>query len=74
MEAIAQGTPVVASDIAAHREFKVGGLDLVPVGEDRALAEAIAARLEDRSRVTPRDDGRSMRHVAQETVAVYQSL
>jgi phosphatidyl-myo-inositol alpha-mannosyltransferase len=49
-EAMAAGTPVVASDLDAFRAVLDGSGCLVPVGEPPALAAAIAALLEDRDR------------------------
>lgn len=43
LEAQRAGAPVVASDIAAHREVADGGATLVPVGAVQALAEAVEA-------------------------------
>ena len=41
LEALACGTPVVASDLAVHRELSGGHADLVPVGDVDALAAAL---------------------------------
>ena len=41
IEALASGTPVVASDIAAHRELIGTGSFLVPAGDIRAMTQAI---------------------------------
>ncbi len=46
VEALASGVPVVASDIAAHREVTGGGALLVPGDDVGALAEAIEAVLD----------------------------
>jgi Glycosyltransferase len=48
MEGIAMGVPVVASDIPPHREFVNGAARFFPVDDDRALAEAIEAAVQDR--------------------------
>jgi glycosyltransferase involved in cell wall biosynthesis len=53
VEAVASGTPVVASDIPPHREFVVGAARLVPPGDDIALATAIAEALD----AAPADPG-----------------
>jgi glycosyltransferase involved in cell wall biosynthesis len=45
MEAIACGTPVVASDIPAHREFVRTAARLFPLDDDEALASAAARAL-----------------------------
>jgi glycosyltransferase involved in cell wall biosynthesis len=47
MEGIAMGVPVVASDIPPHREFLNGAVRFFPVDDDRALAEAIEAAVQD---------------------------
>ena len=48
LEAMACGTPVVASDISALREVSAGAATLVPPGDEAALASSIAALVEDR--------------------------
>jgi glycosyltransferase involved in cell wall biosynthesis len=53
MEAIASGTPVVASDIPPHREFVAHAAQLVDPDDDVAVAEGVAAAL----RQTPADPG-----------------
>lgn len=45
IEALASGTPVVASDIPPHREFVGHAARLVPLDDDAALASAIEAAL-----------------------------
>ena len=42
VEAMACGTPVVASDVAALREVAGGAATLVPPGDETALADAVA--------------------------------
>jgi glycosyltransferase involved in cell wall biosynthesis len=42
-EALVQGTPVIASDIPAHREFNSSNVDLVPVEDTVTFAEAMEA-------------------------------
>jgi len=49
LEAISYGIPVVASDIAPHREVLGPERPLVPPGDERALAEAIEQALEHRA-------------------------
>jgi glycosyltransferase involved in cell wall biosynthesis len=46
LEALAAGTPVVASDLPAVREVVGGHASLVPAGDPAALAAAIRAVLE----------------------------
>ena len=45
LESAALGVPTVASDIPTHREFAGDHVTLVPLDNDDALAEAIAAAL-----------------------------
>jgi glycosyltransferase involved in cell wall biosynthesis len=45
IEALASGTPVVASDIPAHREFVARGARLVSPDDPSAIAEAVTAAL-----------------------------
>ena len=47
IEALAAGTPVVATDSGGPREFVADGVNgaLVPVGDERALAEALVTTL-----------------------------
>jgi glycosyltransferase involved in cell wall biosynthesis len=47
MEAIASGTPVVASDIPPHREFVGDVARLVSSDDDDALADAVRSALQD---------------------------
>jgi glycosyltransferase involved in cell wall biosynthesis len=47
LEGIASGTPVVASDIPPHREFVAAGARFFPLDDDEALAESVAAALDD---------------------------
>jgi glycosyltransferase involved in cell wall biosynthesis len=47
VEAIASGTPVVASDIPPHREFVAAAARLFPLGDDEALAQTVAQALND---------------------------
>jgi MMP alpha-(1->4)-mannosyltransferase len=53
VEAIASGTPTVASDIPPHREFVGSAARLFPLDDVDALAEAVAAALND----APPDSG-----------------
>jgi glycosyltransferase involved in cell wall biosynthesis len=46
VEAVASGTPVVASDIPPHREFVAAAARLFPLDHDDALVEAVAASLD----------------------------
>jgi len=46
LEALACGTPVVASDIAVHREHFAAWARLVPAGDAEAVASAVEAVLE----------------------------
>jgi glycosyltransferase involved in cell wall biosynthesis len=46
VEALAAGTPVVASDIPVHREVTGGGALLVPAGDEGSLVEALEATLD----------------------------
>ncbi len=64
VEAMAAGTPVVASDLDAFRRVLAGGDvgRLVPVGDGAALADALVAVLE--------DDGLAERYVAAGSAAV----
>ena len=45
LEALGCGTPVVASDLAVHREVCGPYARLVPVGDTEALAEVLTATL-----------------------------
>jgi glycosyltransferase involved in cell wall biosynthesis len=47
VEAVASGTPTVASDIPPHREFVGSAARLFPLDDLDALAEAVAAALND---------------------------
>jgi glycosyltransferase involved in cell wall biosynthesis len=47
LQALACGTPVVASDLPALREVLGADADLVPAGDAAALAAALAATLKD---------------------------
>jgi glycosyltransferase involved in cell wall biosynthesis len=60
LEAMACGTPVVASDISALREVSAGAATLVPPGDEAALASSIAALVEDRGlHAAARERGRA---------------
>jgi glycosyltransferase involved in cell wall biosynthesis len=50
LEAMAAGTPLVASDLPSVREVVDGAAELVPPGDPESLAEALAGVLSDRSR------------------------
>jgi phosphatidylinositol alpha-mannosyltransferase len=82
-EAMAAGTPVVASDLEAFRQVLDGdrGGVLVPVGDPSAFARAIADLLDDRDRraamsVTAAEAVRRFdwTQVAQDIVAVYETV
>jgi glycosyltransferase involved in cell wall biosynthesis len=73
-EAAAQGTPVVATDIAPHREFELAGLELVPVEDAGALSEALDGVLRSRPRFPPVREKRTLDDVAAETAAVYTAV
>ena len=47
VEAMACGTPVVTTDVPALREVSGGAAVLVPLGDEAALADAVAAIVED---------------------------
>lgn len=53
VEAVASGTPTVASDIPPHREFVGSAARLFPLDDVNSLAEAVAAALND----APPDSG-----------------
>jgi glycosyltransferase involved in cell wall biosynthesis len=72
-EGLAQGVPVVASDIPAHRERMEQGVYLYAVDSTDALAELIAAALRGElraSRVIPR----GWPDVARDHLAVYRTV
>jgi phosphatidylinositol alpha-mannosyltransferase len=82
-EAMAAGTPVVASDLDAFRQVLDGerGGVLVPVGDARALARAAGELLDDPARraamsVSAAEAVRRFdwTHVAQDVVAVYETV
>lgn len=56
VEAVASGTPVVASGIPPHREFVGGAARLFPLDDDDALVAAVTAALDD-----PPPDGLQVR-------------
>jgi glycosyltransferase involved in cell wall biosynthesis len=53
IEAVASGTPVVASDIPPHREFVGSAVRFYPSGDEDALAESISRAMND----VPADPG-----------------
>lgn len=61
IEALAQGTPVVASDIAAHRELIGGGPFLADPAKPRSIATAVA-RTRGRQGIARRQLARIARH------------
>jgi glycosyltransferase involved in cell wall biosynthesis len=81
LEAMACGTPVVASDIPAHVELTGGSAELVPPADDAALAESLYRVLSDRDLANSlRERGRrraseyTWARVAQATTAVYDEV
>jgi glycosyltransferase involved in cell wall biosynthesis len=46
LEAVASGTPVVASDISPHREFVGNAACFFPLDDDRSLVQAVVAALD----------------------------
>ncbi|WP_227462318.1 glycosyltransferase family 4 protein [Desertimonas flava] len=83
IEAMAAGTPVVASSLDGYRNVATDGVDsiLVPPGDVHALADALQRTLSDaalRERLRIAGSSRahdfSMRHLADEYVAIYREL
>ncbi len=83
LEAMAAGTPVVASDISGYRDVARGGREavLVPGGDPAALAEGLRRVLDDPSLAgslveagTARAAGFSMERLAARYVDLYESL
>lgn len=83
LEAMAAGTPVVASDIDGYRNVATDGVDasLVPPGDPEALGTALGRVLAD-SRLAAtlvaggqaRAEGCSMGHLAQRYVQLYEAI
>ena len=77
LEALACGTPVVASDLPAHREVLGDQADLVPPGDPAALADALARTLDDpgderrRAARRTRAAGFTWENCAQATLSAY---
>jgi glycosyltransferase involved in cell wall biosynthesis len=77
LEALACGTPVVASDLPALREVLGDQADLVPPGDPAALADALARTLEDpgderrRAARRTRAAGFTWENCAQATLSAY---
>ncbi|MHB8420495.1 MAG: glycosyltransferase family 4 protein [Myxococcales bacterium] len=81
LEGLALGVPVVASDIAAHREVLGDAALFTPPGDADALAQALSRALEDSSlardlrRRGPERAARfTWRRCAEETAAVYARI
>ena len=83
LEAMAAGTPVVASDIDGYRNVATDGLDarLVPPGDPAALADALAGVLADPSLAAAlvaggqaRAETFSMHHLAERYVDLYDHV
>jgi glycosyltransferase involved in cell wall biosynthesis len=80
LEALAAGTPVVASDIPAIREVVGTHATLVPVDDDAALAEALSRTLDDPPDAVPRAAARehaatfTWQSCAEATLAVYRRV
>ena len=78
LEALACGTPVVASDLPAHREVLGDQADLVPPDDPAALADALARTLDDpgderrRAARRTRAAGFTWENCAQATLSAYQ--
>jgi glycosyltransferase involved in cell wall biosynthesis len=78
LEALACGTPVVASDLPAHREVLGDQAELVPPGDPGALAAALGRVLEDRGGEAARAARRTRaagftwENCAQVTLAAYR--
>lgn len=78
-EALAVGTPVVATDVGGNREQITDGRLglLVPCGDAAALAGALVAALErtwDREAIASIGGGRSWHQAAAETLAVFEDV
>ena len=83
LEAMAAGTPVVASDIDGYRNVATDGVDarLVPPGAPEVLGDAIAELLADPRQAASlvaggqaRAEAFSMAHLAERYVDLYRSL
>ena len=78
LEALACGTPVVASDLPALREVLGDQADLVPPGDPAALADALARMLDDpgdedaRAARRTRAAGFTWENCAQATLSAYR--
>jgi glycosyltransferase involved in cell wall biosynthesis len=83
LEAMALGRSVVATDVPGAREALSGGAgEVVPVDDERALADALVERLRDPSRVAAEGDaGRhaaveryDLRRVGEQILALYREV
>lgn len=83
LEAMAAGTPVVASDIDGYRNVATDGVDarLVPPGDPEALGDALAAVLGDQALSSSlvaggqaRAESFSMEHLARRYLELYASV
>ena len=78
LEALACGTPVVASDLPAHREVLGDQAELTPPGDPDALAAALARVLDDpgggrrRAARRARASGFTWENCAQSTLSAYR--
>jgi glycosyltransferase involved in cell wall biosynthesis len=78
LEALACGTPVVASDLPAHREVLGDQAELTPPGDPAALAAALARVLDDpggepaRAARRARASGFTWESCAQATLSAYR--
>lgn len=81
IEAMAAGTPVLASDIDGYRQVAAGAASLFPPGDPRALAEALRAMLDDPDLMSRRiaaghvrASELSMSRLAERYLGIYESV